>query len=144
MTRPVIRQRIGKRARPGGIVVHIVAVPTGRLIDKFDAAPDDLPTPPVHEVYDVELEPGEIGLCMLPYDGDTGRLIRPPKRKPRPPNLVATVAVLVLAVVINVTVFVHNIINHEVVGWWFAAINGACIGASLGALYVVHRARRRR
>ena len=139
----MIRQRIGKHAKPGGIVVHIVAYPTGRLLDVMDASPDDESFDRDAVVLrDVELRDGETGLAMLPYDGDTGKLIRPPRPLTK---FIVSYPVAVVAVVVNLAILVALLSTVGNPGYRFGAsvVNGLSLGLASGCL-VIQRGRRRR
>src|SRR4051812_23975260 len=80
-----IKQRIGRHAKPGGVVIHIVAVPTGRLLDVKAVGPEDVGNPLTDRLH-AELTDEEWSIALLAYDGDSGRLIPPdgpPTKQPR-------------------------------------------------------------
>jgi hypothetical protein len=69
-------ERIGAGACPGGIVVHVYAAPSNRLMHVSPIAADaDIETIAGLDVDATEhaLFEGEEGMCLVAYDGDSGR-----------------------------------------------------------------------
>lgn len=72
MIRPGPAQ-IEPSALPGGIISHVYAIPTNRLVAVF-IDPAEVSTWDDSDA----LNPGENGICLVFYDGDTGERLVPP------------------------------------------------------------------
>jgi hypothetical protein len=66
------------RSAPGGVVVHVYAVPSGRLlvVQSIEAGTysDKLPEQAAEQAWSLleAVEPGADGVCLVAYDGDSG------------------------------------------------------------------------
>jgi hypothetical protein len=66
---------------PDGVVIHVYAVPTERLLlVRYALATDPLTTDQIEadaEDAEMALRADEHGFCLVAYDGDTGRRFSP-------------------------------------------------------------------
>lgn len=133
MSESLIPKRIGRHSRPGGIVIHVRAVPSCRLVDVHSLGPD---RPVAFEHVAFELGEDEDGVLFVPYDGDSGKLIRPyptkAERFMQLATIVGVVAVLLLNLIIAVALFPDTRF----------VINALCV--ALVAPMAVHKWRRAR
>lgn len=139
-----IKRRIGRHAKPGGIVIHIVAVPTGRLLDVKAVGPEDVGKQ-LTDTLHAELTDDEWSLAMLAYDGDSGRLIPPPSLSKPSRTLkvlhVIGVPILWVAVLINVLSVIRNLIAPR--EWWMIPMSIICLAISVTCLRIQYRLRPR-
>jgi hypothetical protein len=66
-------------AWPGGVVIHIYAVPSSRLVlvsKLADLVDVDARAEADADAAVARLHPGERDICLVAYDGDTGERIR--------------------------------------------------------------------
>lgn len=71
---------IAPGAIPGGVVVHVYEVPTGRLLHVTHAAVDANVAQLADHDADVvgqRIAPDAAGVCLVSYDGDTGERFKP-------------------------------------------------------------------
>lgn len=140
-----VRHRIGRHAKPGGIVIHAYAMPTGRLIDVRAYSPADVVTGGSDcWEFDVTLEPDEDAMVFVPFDGDSGRRILPPKPPGKVERFMARSLIPINAVVLafNVVLLTLAIINHRAV--WAVGMVGGCVAINIMCIRSVARRRRER